>query len=119
MDANIDQIQLAAEQDAESDSIRILWFFVGLVLSILGVLVAYIYQQAPPASRFLDKSQEWTVLYSDAYKVKVRNIQVKYSAIGFFISGVLLVIYIIFMLLLYFSVLDQMMIINGPEIYNR
>lgn len=118
MDENVDQIQLAADQDAESDSIRILWFFVGLILSILGVLVAYIYQQAPPASRFLDKSQEWIVLYSDAYKVKVRNIQVKYSAIGFFLSGVLLVIYIIIMLSFYFSIWDQFMF-NAPEIYNR
>ncbi len=109
MDVDMHQIQMTAEEDAESDSIKILWFFVGLVLSILGVLVAYIYQQAPRASRFFDKSQEWTVFYTDAYKAKVRDIQVKYSVIGFSISGILLVIYIIFMVSLYFDMWDRIM----------
>ncbi len=118
MNANVHQIRMTAEQDAENDSSKILWFFVGLVLSILGVLVAYIYQQAPPASRFLDKSQEWTVLYSDAYKAKLRSIQLKYSLIGFFISGVLIVIYIILMLSFYFSMFDQIDF-NRYEFDNR
>lgn len=102
MDVNLQEITIAAEQDAENDSSKILWFFVGLVLSIFGVLVAYIYQQEPPASRFLDKSQEWTMLYSDAYKARLRSIQLKYSLTGFFISGVLIVIYIILMASIYF-----------------
>ena len=118
MDVNTDQIHKTAEQDAENDSSKILWFFVGLVLSILGVLVAYIYQQAPPASRFLNKSQEWTVFYSDGYKMKLRNIQVKYSLIGFIISGVLIVIYIVLMVSLYFSLFDQINY-NGYEFDNR
>lgn len=118
MNANTHQTIITAEQDAENDSSKILWFFVGLVLSILGVLVAYIYQQAPPASRFLDKSQEWTVQYSDAYRAKLRSIQLKYSLIGFFITGVLIVVYIVLMVSLYFNMMDQVNF-NGYEFDNR
>lgn len=46
------------------------WF----ALSVVGVLIAYIYQQAPPASRLFEKSQEYTVFYTDAYKAKSRGI---------------------------------------------
>ncbi len=118
MDMNTDQIHKTAEQDAENDSSKLLWFFVGLLLSIFGVLVAYIYQQEPPASRFLDKSQDWTVLYSDAYKAKLRSIQLKYSLIGFFITGVLIVIYIALMISLYFSMWDEFRF-NRYEFDNR
>ncbi len=60
------------------------WF----ALSVVGVLIAYIYQQAPPASRLFEKSQEYTVFYTDAYKAKSRGIQVKYAVIGFLITVV-------------------------------
>ncbi len=112
------QARIDAEQDAENDSSKLLWFFVGLVLSIFGVLVAYIYQQEPPASRFLNKPQDWTVLYSDEYKAKLRSIQLKYSLIGFFITGILIVIYIALMISLYFSMWDQFRY-NGYEFDNR
>lgn len=118
MNENINDIKLAAEQDAQNDVSRIIWFVSGLILSILGVLVAYIYQQEPPASRFIDKSNEYSLLYTDAYKAKLRSIQLRYSLIGFFISGVLIFIYIILMTSLYFSMWDQVRF-NVYELENR
>ena len=107
MDANRQQIQVTAEQDAQSDTNKLLWFVVGLALSVVGILVAYIYQQSPPASRFFDKSQEYTVFYTDAYKAKSRGIQVKYAVIGFLITAVLFLLYISFMFSLYRRMIYQ------------
>ena len=45
MDHNRQQIQMTAEQDAESDTNKIIWFVTGLALSILGLLAAYIYNR--------------------------------------------------------------------------
>ena len=101
MNHNRQQIQITAEQDAESDTNKIIWFIAGLALSILGLLAAYIYQQPPPASRLFEKSEEYMLFYTDAYKAKLRLIQVKYALVGFLITGVLILIYIIFMFALY------------------
>lgn len=119
MNVNINEIQFSAEQDALNDSNKIIWLGAGLLLSILGVLIAYIYQQTPPASRFIDKSDEYALLYTDAYQRKLRSIQLKYSLVGFFISGILVVFYIIFMVSLYFQSIDRLFYNNGLDIYNR
>ena len=103
MDTNRHQIQITAEQDAESDASKLLWFVVGLALSILGLLVAYIYQQAPPASRLYDKSQEYTMFYTDAYKAESRSIQVKYALVGFLITVALFILYIVFIFTFYIT----------------
>ncbi len=108
MDANRHQIQLTAEQDAESDASKILWFVVGFALSVLGLLVAYIYQQAPPISRLYEKSQEYTMFYTDAYKAKSRAIQVKYALVGFLITVVLLILYIAFIITLHSNISRRM-----------
>ena len=119
MNANISDIQLTAEQDAHNDSSKSIWFVAGLLLSILGVLVAYIYQQEPPASRFIDKSDEYTLLYTDAYKAKLRSIQLRYSLIGFFITGILVVFYLVFMFSLYLRMWDQFNFNNSFEFNDR
>ena len=94
MEENRQNIAITAETDAVSDTNKLIWFIAGLGLSILGLLLAYLYQQEPPASRFLDKSQEYVVLYTDAYKAKLRSLQVMYSLVGFLITVALLILYI-------------------------
>ncbi len=101
MDLNRQQIQMTAEQDAESDTNKIIWFVVGLALSIIGLLAAYIYQQDPPLSRLFEKSEEYSLFYTDAYKAKSRSLQVKYALVGFLITGVLILIYIVFIFSFY------------------
>lgn len=103
MEEDRKQIAINAEQDAQSDTNKLIWFVAGFALNVLGLLLAYIYQPPPPASRFLEKSQLYTVLYTDAYKAKSRSIQVTYSLIGFLITGSLILVYIIFVFSTLFS----------------
>ena len=76
------QARRDGEQDAETDVSRILWIVVGFSVSLVGVLIAYIYQPSPPASRIFEKSQEYVMFYTEAYKNKARSIQLTNSAIG-------------------------------------
>ncbi len=55
MDANRHQIRITAEQNAQTDVNKILWFFAGLLLNFIGILSAYVYQPSPPAARLLQK----------------------------------------------------------------
>ncbi|MCG9129472.1 hypothetical protein JT359_17930 [Candidatus Poribacteria bacterium] len=80
------QARVDGEQDAELDVSKILWIVVGFFISLIGILIAYIYQPNPPATKLLDKSQEYIMFYTEAYKDKSRSIQLTYSAIGFAIS---------------------------------
>lgn len=82
---NNDQNQ--ARIDAELDVSKILWIVVGFFISVVGILIAYIYQPNPPATKLIDKSQEYVMFYTEAYKDKSRSIQLTYSAVGFAISA--------------------------------
>lgn len=101
MNENRQQVEIDAERDAQSDTSKILWFVVGLALNIVGILIAYIYQQVPPATRTFEKTQEYIVFYTESYKSTSRNIQVKFAVIGFVVllavMFTLLLIYIAFM----------------------
>lgn len=107
MEENRQNITITAEADAVSDSNKLIWFIAGLGLSILGFLLAYIYQQDPPASRFLDKSDEYEVVYKDTYKAKLRSIQVMYSLVGFAITGMLILLYFIFIISTIYNINQQ------------
>ncbi len=86
MNNDQNQARIDAEQDAELNVSKILWIVVGFFLSLIGILIAYIYQPNPPAIKLIDKSQEYAMFYTEAYKDKSRSIQLTYSAIGFAIS---------------------------------
>lgn len=81
------QARIDAEQDAELDVSKILWIVVGFFINLVGILIAYIYQPNPPATKLIDKSQEYAMFYTEAYKDKSRSIQLTYSAIGFAIGA--------------------------------
>ena len=87
--------QLRAEQDAESDAKKVRWFFIGFFGNIIGVLIASIYEPAPPASRLLEKSPEYVALYTDSYRSKSRSIQVRQSVIGLVVPFVLTLLWVI------------------------
>lgn len=89
------QAQIAAEQDADADVVKFLWIVVGFFTTIIGLLIAYIYQPTPPATRLFEKSQEYTVFYTEAYKAKARSIQLTYTVVGFAIgAGIGILIFI-------------------------
>lgn len=76
------QTQISAENDAQTDINKFLWLVLGFFSNIIGILIAIIYQPTPPATRFLEKSQEYTAFYTDAYKAKARGIQLTYAILG-------------------------------------
>lgn len=70
--------------------------FIGFLGNILGVLIASIYEPAPPASRLLGKSPEDAAFYTDSYKAKSRSIQLRQSVIGLIIPFVFMFLWMIF-----------------------
>ena len=77
------QAEMDTEQDAKTDTNKLIWVIAGLIGNFIGILIAYIYQPEPRASQFLEKPEEYKVFYMDTYKIKVRAIQLTYALIGF------------------------------------
>lgn len=82
MDNDRHQAEITAENDVQTDINKFLWLVLGFFSNIIGILIAIIYQPTPPAARLLDKSQEYTAFYTDAYKAKARSIQLTYAILG-------------------------------------
>ncbi len=93
-----------AEYDAEDDVNTALWLVAGGILGtagscLLGTIAiggAYVYQPVPPAERLLGKSAEYVSFYTDAYKVRIRRLQLVAATKGaaggtavFFLLGTL------------------------------
>ncbi|MDE0482683.1 MAG: hypothetical protein OXI67_08915 [Candidatus Poribacteria bacterium] len=83
------QAEITAEQDVQSDVSKFLWIVIGLFANIIGILIAIVYQPTPPATRLLDKSEEYITFYTDTYKTRARTIQLNYALVGFIIPAVL------------------------------
>lgn len=92
------QARMDGERDAETDVSRILWIVVGFFVSLIGVLIAYVYQPSPPATRLFEKSQEYVMFYTEAYKSKSRSIQLTNSLVGLAISIGITFLFFIFAL---------------------
>lgn len=82
MNNDAHEARMLGEQDAETDVSKFLWVVVGFFASIIGLLIAYIYQPTPPVSRLIEKSHEFSMYYTEAYQAKARNIQLSYAAVG-------------------------------------
>ena len=82
MNAEQQNAVFTAEQDAETDMNKLIWICAGFFGNIIGVLVAYIYQPAPPLTRLYEKSEEYKLFYNDSYKAKLRSGQLTYALIG-------------------------------------
>lgn len=119
METNVNrqQVEIDGERDAQSDTSKLLWFAVGLALNIVGILIAYIYQQTPPATRTFEKTQEYIVFYTEKYKSTSRNIQVKFAVIGFLVvlalMFTLILIYIALMLIWYSEMSDLQRLVGS------
>ncbi len=89
--------ELTAEQDAESNTKTVKWFFIGFLGGILGILIAAVYEPNPPYSRLIGKPPEYIILYTDRYKAKSQRTQVLESAGGSVVS-IILVLLLFFLL---------------------
>ena len=93
-----------AEYDAEDDVNTALWLAAGGVLGIAGNCLlgslavggAYVYQPVPPAERLLGKPAAYVSFYTDAYKARMRRLQLVAATKGaaggaavFFLLGTL------------------------------
>jgi hypothetical protein len=92
------QAEIDAEQDAKTDTNKLVWVIAGFIGNFIGILIAYIYQPEPGASQFLEKPEAYKVFYTDTYKAKVRTIQLTYALIGFaiLVAGWLIVNLVVF-----------------------
>jgi hypothetical protein len=109
MDANRHQIQITAEQDAQNDVNKILWFFAGLVLNFIGILIAYVYQPSPPAAQLLQKSTEDALFYTDVYKARTRQLQLTVAITGFVFCAVLGITLVVVLFSFFFSAQQEIM----------
>ncbi len=78
-----------AEADAEAFTNPALWLAAGFFGGIVGVLVAYVLQPNPPASKLLGKSPEYVAYYSDCFRLKTRSIRTQKAWIGCGIGAIL------------------------------
>ena len=95
----------AAEQDANKDVNKFLWFGVGCILSGLfflsepfgyivppsGIVGTYFYRPTPPPSRLIGKSPEYVAAYTSAYQAKRGNIQALWASAGCLGGGLTIV----------------------------
>ena len=85
---------VAAERDAQNDVNKGLWFLGGCLGGIVGVIVAYAVEPAPPATRLLGKSPEYVAFYTQAYAEKAKSLQANSALGGCVVGGIATVIYI-------------------------
>ncbi|MDE0397967.1 MAG: hypothetical protein OXL96_09200 [Candidatus Poribacteria bacterium] len=85
--------ELMAEQDAESNTKTVRWFFIGFLGGILGILIASVYEPSPPHSRLLGKPPEYIILYTNRYKAKSQRTQVLESIGGFVVIIILAILW--------------------------
>ena len=65
----------AAELDAETNTNTSLWFFIGCLGGLLGLVYSNFDTPTVPASRLMGKSPEYVAFYSDAYVLKAKKLQ--------------------------------------------
>ena len=78
-----------AEADAKAFANPTIWLAAGFFGGIVGVLIAYVLQPNPPASKLLGKSPEYVAYYSDCYRLKVRSIRTQKAWIGCGVGAIL------------------------------
>lgn len=74
---------VAGQRDARHDVNGLLWFAMGCVFPILGLVAAFVIEPSPPAIGLVGKSSEYVAAYTDCYKDKARDIQTHKALIGF------------------------------------
>lgn len=78
---------IIAEGDAENDVSKGLWFLGGCFGGVVGLIVAYAVQPAPPATRLLGKSPEYVASYTDAYQERAKMVQTNNALLGCVVNG--------------------------------
>lgn len=74
--------RIAGEQAARADVNGGLWFAVGCLGGLIGVIIAYAFELNPPATHLLGKSPEYVAAYTDAYRATAKSTQANRAVTG-------------------------------------
>jgi drug/metabolite transporter (DMT)-like permease len=85
---------VTAQRDADNDTNSGLWFLAGCLGGVVGLIVAYAVEPAPPAQRLLGASPEYVAFYTDAYSQRARKRQVNGALIGCVANALVTTVYV-------------------------
>jgi len=71
-----------AENLAEKNVNKFLWFAFGFLCNFVGPAVGYLLAPDPPQAALLGKSPEYVATFTDAYQKKAKSIQGTYGLYG-------------------------------------
>jgi len=83
-----------AEQAAERDANKIMWYGMGCLLGPIGWLISEAGSPSPKAASLVGKDPEYIALYTDAYRSKIKKIRSTASLYGCLIgTGITVLVY--------------------------
>ena len=77
-----------AQKDVEVYINKPMWFMIGCMLPVFGLITPYLYKPPVPAGELIGKSPEYVAYYTDAYQVEMEKRQFRYALNGFITAGV-------------------------------
>ena len=76
-----------AQKDVEVYINKPMWFMLGCMLPVFGLITPYVYRPPVPAGELIGKSPEYVAYYTDAYQVGMEKMQFRYALNGFITAG--------------------------------
>ena len=76
-----------AQKDVEAYINKPMWFIIGCMFPVFGLVGPYIYKPPVPAGELVGKSPEYVAYYTDAYKVHMEKRQFRYALNGCITAG--------------------------------
>jgi hypothetical protein len=76
-----------AQKDVEAYINKPMWFMIGCMLPVFGLITPYLYKPPIPAGELIGKSPEYVAYYTDAYQVGMEKMQFRYALNGFITAG--------------------------------
>ena len=77
-----------AQKDVEAYINKPMWFVVGCMFPVVGLVGPYIFKPPVPAGELVGKSPEYVAYYTDAYQVEMEKMQFRYALNGCITAGV-------------------------------
>lgn len=72
----------AGRSAGDRDTDGVLWFFMGMVLTVFGVALAYLITPSVPESQLKDKSNNYASAYTSCYQDVAKSVHVKWAWYG-------------------------------------
>ena len=76
-----------AQKDVEAYINEPMWFIIGCMLPVFGLITPYMYKPPIPAGELIGKSPEYVAYYTDAYQVGMEKMQFRSALNGFITAG--------------------------------